>query len=116
LGRALIFATPQAYFAGHVILFCVVGLIMLLSMPTLQKHAHLYILCLMLGAFAEEIIQILINAHPGLHKDGRNLLLDLCGILLAYLLLRVWQGWRYKDKNKTAHVKTIYCCIPHWYK
>jgi hypothetical protein len=45
----------------------------------------------MLGAFAEEIIQILINAHPGLHKDLRNLLLDFCGILLAYLLLRVWQ-------------------------
>ncbi len=88
----LIFATPQAYIAGHIVLFCVVGLIMLLSMPALRKHAQLYILCLMLGAFAEEIIQILFNAHPGLHKDARNLLLDLCGILLAFLLLRVWQG------------------------
>lgn len=94
-----IFATPQAYIAGHIILFCVVGLIMLLSMPTLRKHAQLYILCLMLGAFAEEIIQVLFNAHPGLHKDARNLLLDLCGILLASLLLRVWPGQRFFGKN-----------------
>lgn len=95
----LIFATPQAYIAGHIVLFCAVGLIMLLAIPALRKHSHLYILCLMLGAFAEETIQILFNAHPGLHKDARNLLLDLCGILLAYLLLRVWQGWRFSGKK-----------------
>lgn len=88
-----IFATPQAYISGHIILFCMTGLIALFSMPTLRKHMQLYIVCLMLGAFAEEIIQMLINAHPGLHKDARNLLLDLCGIVLAYLLLRFWQSW-----------------------
>ncbi|HLI68570.1 MAG TPA: hypothetical protein VKV19_02315 [Ktedonobacteraceae bacterium] len=86
-----IFATPQAYFAGHVVLFFMAGLIMLCSMPALRKHLQLYILCLMLGAFAEEIIQLLFNAHPGLHKDARNFLLDLCGIVLALLLLRLWQ-------------------------
>jgi len=59
----------------------------------------LYVLCLMLSAFADEIIQMLFNAHPGLHKDARNLLLDLCGILLASLLVRVWQGWRFFGKN-----------------
>lgn len=88
----LIFATPQAFVAGHIVLFCVAGLVMLLSMPSLRKHLQLYILCLMLGALAEEIIQILFNAHPGLHKDARNLLLDLCGIVLGYLLLRLWQA------------------------
>lgn len=88
-----IFATPQAYFTGHIMLFCIVGLIMLLSMPALHKHVQLYIFCLMLSAFTEEIIQMLVQAHPGLHKDARNLLLDLCGILLGYLLLRLWQRW-----------------------
>ncbi|HET8912856.1 MAG TPA: hypothetical protein VFN23_15390 [Ktedonobacteraceae bacterium] len=99
-----IFAMPQAYIAGHIVLFCVTGLIMLFSMPALRKHSQFYILCLMLGAFAEEMIQILFNAHPGLHKDARNLLLDLCGILLASLLLRVWQGWgqRFFDKNMSG--------------
>ena len=86
-----IFATPQAYLAGHVVLFCTAGLILSLSMPSLRKHPHFYIFCLMLGAFAEEIIQLLFHAHPGLHKDARNLLLDLCGIVLAYLLIRLWQ-------------------------
>lgn len=98
----LLFATPQTYVAGHIILFCAVGLVVLLSMPSLRKHSQLYILCLMLGAFAEEIIQILFNAHPGLHKDGRNLLLDLCGIVLAYLLLRFWQDWRFYWKNRNC--------------
>jgi hypothetical protein len=98
----LIFATPQAYISGHVVLFCAVGLLLLLSMPSLQKHSQLSILCLMLSAFAEEIIQILFNAHPGLHKDAHNLLLDLCGVVLAYLLLRFWQGWRFFRKNKSG--------------
>lgn len=91
-----IFATPQAYSAGHILLFCAAGLIALLSMPALRKHAQLYILCLMFSAFAEEIIQWLFNAHPGLHKDARNLFLDLCGILLAALL---WRGWHFFSKK-----------------
>lgn len=99
---SLIFATPQAYIAGHVILFCLVGLIMLTAMPALRKHAQLYILGLMLGAFSEEIIQILVNAHPGLHKDARNLLLDLCGILLAYLL---WQSWRFSNEKMSGNLQ-----------
>jgi hypothetical protein len=94
-----IFATPQAYIAGHIMLFCVAGLIMLCSLPALQKHLQLYVLCLMLGAFAEEVIQILFNAHPGLHKDAHTLLLDLCGIVLAALLLRVWQNQRRVSKR-----------------
>jgi hypothetical protein len=97
----LIFATPQGYIAGHVALFCTVGLIMLLSMPALRKHMQFYIICLMLGAFAEESIQILFNAHPGLHKDARNLLLDLCGILLGYLLLRFWRRF-FAGRTKDA--------------
>ncbi len=32
-----IFATPQAYIAGHIVLFCAAGLIALLSMPALRK-------------------------------------------------------------------------------
>ena len=90
----IIFATPTAFFLGHVLLFCAAGLVVLLSIPTLRNRPQLYILCLMAGAFAEEIIQMLFNAHPGLHKDARNLLLDLCGVLLAYLLLRLWQKMR----------------------
>lgn len=99
---SLIFATPQAYIAGHIVLFCLAGLIMLLTMPALRKHIHLYILSLMLGAFGEEIIQILVNAHPGLHKDARNLLLDLSGILLAYVLLRLWQGQHFANENMSG--------------
>jgi hypothetical protein len=93
-----IFSTPLAYFMGHVVLFCVAGLSILLCLPALRRSPQCYILCLMAGAFAEELIQILFNAHPGIHKDARNLLLDLCGILLAYLLLRSWQSWRSHDK------------------
>lgn len=87
-----IFATPLAFFLGHVLLFCATGLVVLLFIPALHKRPQLYILCLMAGAFAEEIIQMLFNAHPGLHKDARNLLLDLCGVLLAYLLWRLSRG------------------------
>ncbi|MGH2505860.1 MAG: hypothetical protein ACRDHZ_00335 [Ktedonobacteraceae bacterium] len=96
----LIFATPQAYIAGHISLFCLAGFAMLLTMPALRRHAQLYILCLMFGAFSEEIIQILVNAHPGLHKDARNLLLDLGGSLLAYVLLRLWQSWHLPNKKQ----------------
>ena len=98
----LLFAAPGAYIAGHIVLFYVVGLILLLFMPSLQKHPQLYILCLMFGAFAEEAIQLLVNAHPGLHKDARNLLLDLCGIVLSFFLLRFWQSWRLYRKERTV--------------
>lgn len=94
-----IFATPQIYFVGHISLFCAAGLILFLVMPTLRQHPHVYILCLMLGAFAEEFVQLLVHAHPGLHKDARNLLLDLCGIVLAYLLVRLWLDWRFSAKT-----------------
>lgn len=89
----LIFSTPLAYFTGHITLFCAVGLSILLCLPALRRHPHYYTLCLMTGAFAEEFIQTLFNSHPGLHKDMRNLLLDLGGILLAYLLWHAWQKW-----------------------
>ena len=90
----LIFATPLAYFAGHVLLFCTAGLSILLCVPALFRHLRCYMLFLMLAAFTEEFIQTLFNSHPGIHKDMRNPLLDLGGILLAYLLLRLWQSWR----------------------
>jgi hypothetical protein len=92
---ALVFATPQAYIAGHIVLFCVAGLLVHFSLPALRRHLQLYVSGLMFGAFAEEMIQVLFNAHPGLHKDARNLLLDLCGIVLAALLLRLWQSRRF---------------------
>ncbi len=95
----LIFSTPQTYIVGHVTLFCLTGIIVLLFMPALRKRARLYIFCLMLGAFAEEVIQILFNAHSGLHKDARNLLLDLCGVLLALLVLRLLMGKHFLEKN-----------------
>ena len=95
----LIFATPQAYILGHIVLFCTVGLLLLLSMPALRQHVHLYVLALMTGAFAEESIQLLVNAHPGLRKDGSNFFLDLGGILLAYALLSIWHHRRFWQKN-----------------
>lgn len=49
-----------------------------------------------LGLYKNMVEQMPFNAHPGLHKDARNLLLDLCGILLAYLLLC---GWRFSGKK-----------------
>lgn len=86
----LVFTTSQAYMLGHVALFCLAGLSLLLSMPALRKRPQFYTLCLMAGAFAEEAIQALFHSHPGIHGNVRDFLLDLCGILLAYLLLRLW--------------------------
>ena len=96
----LIFATPWAYFTGHVTLFCAAGLSILCCIPSLRQRPHCYTLCLMITAFAEELIQTLFNSHPGIHKDARNLLLDLGGILLAYVLLRCWQGWHSPNNYK----------------
>lgn len=89
-----IFSTPLAYFSGHVLLFCAAGLGILICLPALRQHPLYYLFFLMCGAFMEEIIQRLLNSHPGLHKDARNLLLDLAGILLAYLVFCLWQNRR----------------------
>lgn len=94
----LIFSTPLAYFTGHVALFCAAGLSILLCIPALRRHPLYYILCLTLGAFAEEGIQALLHSHPGMPKDARNPLLDLAGILLAYFILRLWLNWRASHK------------------
>ncbi|HEY1351151.1 MAG TPA: hypothetical protein VGF67_16145 [Ktedonobacteraceae bacterium] len=90
----LIFTTPQAYIAGHIVLFCAAGLVVLCFLPALHRHVLLYVSGLMFAALAEETLQVLFNAHPGLHKDARNLLVDLCGIILAALLWRLWQSRR----------------------
>lgn len=89
----LVFAMPLIYFTGHVALFCVAGLMILHLIPALRQHTSLYVLALMSGAFLEEFIQLLVNAHPGLHKDGMNFLLDFGGILAGYGLWRIWQRW-----------------------
>lgn len=97
-----IFSTPLAYFTGHVLLFCGASLSILLCIPKLRQHPLYYILCLMPGAFAEEFIQVMFNSHPGLHKDARNLLLDLAGILLAYFVLRLWHSRRASRKYPSS--------------
>lgn len=84
-----VFATSLAHEIGHVMLFCLTGLVMLCSLRKLRRRFMLYILLLMIGAFAEEAVQSLVYARlPSF--DGHDLLLDFSGAVAAYILLNSW--------------------------
>ena len=82
--------TARDHAVGHTTLFCLLGLLALLSLPALAARPILYVALLVPAALAQEALQALFKRQaPGL-GDGRDLFFDLLGWCIA--LGALWLG------------------------
>ncbi len=78
-----VFVTARDHAVGHTTLFCLLGLLALLSLPALAARPIVYVALLVPAALAQEALQAMFKRQtPGL-GDGRDLLYDLLGWCIA---------------------------------
>lgn len=83
----VVFATALAHEIGHITIFLLAGLFVLLSVPLLQRRPLLYGGLLLAVALGQEALQALSKWELPTIRDGRDLFFDLTGFTLAFLLL-----------------------------
>jgi len=98
-----VFATTRAHLIGHTTLFFLLGLLILLSGPLLQRRPLPYFALILLVALGQEALQALSKLHLPTDWDGLDLLLDLTGSALAFLLLWLWQRARQRLGPRAAN-------------
>ncbi len=87
----VVFATPLSHEIGHATMFFLISLLALLSVPALSQRPALYFGLLLLVAVGQEAIQALAKQQLPTIYDGRDLLMDLTGIVIAYLVALAWR-------------------------
>jgi hypothetical protein len=92
-----VFVGAREHHIGHSTLFFLVGLIVFLSFPALRTRPLLYFGLMISAAIAQELMQDLFKfVLPDL-IDGLDLLYDVVGFAIAYMIVWGWQsvlGWR----------------------
>lgn len=88
----VVFATSLSHIIGHATIFFLCGCLLLIALPGLRAHPLRYLAVMLIGALAQESIQSLFKLHLPTVWDGRDLLLDLSGIIAAYLALLLARG------------------------
>ena len=83
----VVFATSLSHLIGHATLFFLCGCLVLIALLALRAHPARYLGVMLIGALAQEGIQDLFKLQLPTLWDGRDLLLDLTGIVAAYLAL-----------------------------
>jgi hypothetical protein len=97
-GRGLdqVFSTDGWHAIGHAALFCLLGIAALAVLPQLRtRPGHYFGMLLMVGV-GQEIFQILYKGRRLLFDDGRDLLTDLVGLLVAFAVMWCWRKLRSK--------------------
>jgi len=92
-GRVLdqVFSTDGRHAVGHAMLFCLLGLAALLVLPQIRTRPVRYLSMLLLVGVGQELFQMLYKGRLLLFDDGRDLLTDLAGIVVAFAMVWVWQ-------------------------
>jgi hypothetical protein len=72
-------------------LFFIVGLLVLVSFPSLRSRPLLYFGLLISAAFTQEVVQDLFKFLLPDLADGLDLLFDAVGFTIAYLVVWSWQ-------------------------
>jgi hypothetical protein len=85
------FATEIDHAIAHATLFAILGLLVLMLFPALQWHARRYFGLLVLAGMGQETLQLAFKQRALAYDDMRDLLVDLLGLALAFVLVRLWQ-------------------------
>ncbi len=78
-----VFVTARDHAVGHTTLFCLLGLLALLSLPALAARPVVYVALLVPAALAQEALQALFKQQAPRLGSGRDLLYDLLGWCIA---------------------------------
>ena len=101
----VVFATVLAHHIGHSTLFFLASFPILLAFPGLLQHPLRYLTLMLLLAVGEEALQSLFKQHLPNIGDTRDLLFDLLGTTIAYIVMRSWM-WFYRTRIKIAREGT----------
>jgi glycopeptide antibiotics resistance protein len=86
-----LFATELAHAIGHGCIFFGLGLLLLWLFPWLRTRPPLYLGITLLAAIGQEGIQLSYKQRALVFDDLRDLLVDLLGSILAFLVVWFWQ-------------------------
>lgn len=98
-----VFVGAREHHIGHSTLFFMVGLMVLVSFPTLRTRPIMYFGLMLLAAISQELVQDLFKfVIPDL-ADGLDLLFDALGFTVAFLAVWGWhmmRSWKKRRKVK----------------
>lgn len=87
------FASDVDHAIGHALLFTLLGLLALATFPALRTRPWRYAGLLLIAGVGQECFQLLVKQRPIVFDDGRDLLVDLGGLMLAWALVWLWGRW-----------------------
>ncbi len=90
-GLDLVFSSDGRHAVGHASLFCLLGLVALAVLPQLHARPARYLGMLLLAGVGQELFQMLYKGRLLLFDDGRDLLTDLAGIVVAFAVVWCWR-------------------------
>jgi hypothetical protein len=92
-GRGLdrVFSTDGRHAIGHATLFCLLGLATLAVLPQLRTRPLRYVGMLLLVGVGQEFFQMLYKGRMLWFDNGRDLLTDLVGLLVAFAVVWIWR-------------------------
>jgi hypothetical protein len=85
------FATETEHAIGHATLFAICGLLALRLFPALRWRRWRYFGLLLLAGVGQEGLQLAFKRRGLAYDDARDLLVDLLGLTLAFVLVHLWQ-------------------------
>ncbi len=98
----VVFATPLSHIIGHAALFGLTGLVLLLAVPALRARPAAFLAVMVAGALTEEAIQALAKHAWPTWWDGRDLVMDMVGAVVALALVLGWRRITDGGANKNA--------------
>lgn len=87
----VVFVTARDHAIGHTTMFFLLGLLILLSLPLLRLRPLWYGGGMLLVAFCQEALQDLFRQRAPNLWEGRDMLFDLAGALLALGVIWLWR-------------------------
>ena len=89
-----VFVTARDHAIGHSTLFFLLGLFALVVSPALRKRPPLYLGLMQLVTLGQEALQSIFKQELPNIYDGRDILFDLLGVLVAFVVMWMWQWVR----------------------
>jgi len=89
-----VFVTARDHAIGHSALFFLLGLFALVVSPALRIRPLLYLGLMLLVALGQEALQSIFKQELPNIYDGRDILFDLLGVMVAFVVMWTWQWVR----------------------
>jgi len=89
-GLDVVFSTDGRHAIGHAALFCLLGLVALGVLPRLRERPGRYFSLLLMAGVGQEFFQMLYKGRLLWFDDSRDLLTDLAGLVLAFVIVWRW--------------------------